>query len=142
MTNATWHAYCQRLNGVRWQRRYLATSQPGERKAEFRTRAETLATDDWQVNIVPASNAPRWLLDLLDGDLSPTETAHLLGVAPATIRDYVRRGLLAPIEIAPGRYRYNRAQVEALRSTRRKPGHPITTGAGLRNRKRRNEEAS
>lgn len=139
----TWHAYCQRLaDGVRWQRRYLTSSQPDERKAEFRARAETLAPDGWQVNVVPASNAPRWLLDLHDGDLSPTETARLLGVAPDSVRKYVQRGHLTPVEISPGRYRYSRTEVEALRANRRPPGRPVTTGAGLRRTDRRGKGAS
>lgn len=143
MAISTWHAYCQRLtDGVRWERRYLARSVPGERKAEFRARAATLAPDGWQVNIVPASNAPRWLLDLHDGDLSPTETARLLGVAPDSVRKYVQRGHLTPVEISPGRYRYSRAEVEALRANRRGRGRPVTTGAGLRRNDRREQEAS
>lgn len=142
MSASVWHAYCQRLDGVRWERRYVARSLPGERKAEFRARAASLAPDGWQVNVVPASNAPRWLLDLHDGDLSPTETARLLGVVASTVRWYVQRGLLTPIAISPGRNRYSRAEVEALRANRPKPGRPVTTGAGLRRNGRRGKDSS
>lgn len=143
MSTSTWHAYCQQLtDGVRWERRYLARSLPGELKTAFRQRAARLAPDGWQVNIVPASNAPRWLLDLTTGDLSPTETARLLGVVASTVRSYVQRGLLTPIAIAPGRYRYMRTEVEALRANRPKDGRPVTTGDGLRRYGSRGKENS
>jgi predicted site-specific integrase-resolvase len=46
--------------------------------------------------------------------LSATQTAHLLGVNPRTVDNYVKRGIIEPVRIKGSPPRYRRADVERL----------------------------
>lgn len=71
-----------------------------------------------------------------DDLLAAHEAASILGVKPGTLNQWVRRGMLAPARKVHGRlWLYRRKDVEALRG--RKNGRPVTTGAGLRRKDRR-----
>ena len=58
-------------------------------------------------------------------ELTAGEAARLLGVAPSTLRSYVKRGHLTSREVVPGRNLYPRDELEGLKEhPPRRTGRP------------------
>lgn len=135
-----WFAYCQRALGGHWLRRYLTVRRADETNEELVERARKLAPAGWQVITVPASEAPDWLreqAELEERSYNLEDTARVLGIQPVTVRSYVTRGYLHPMPAFRGRARYRKDEVDRLAASPPKPGRPITTGAGIGRRRRR-----